>query len=184
MLSGTAPARALGHEPTDGSPRRSAAKVHALWGAKKSPAEAGLSGHREHRQLHARVQGCRMGRNEHERGKKHHATAAPNRLHGDAHRRERRGTEREGDNSRNGKVEARGPTCRVKCSRQRASKTSTIHLGGRVPLSISRLSCIARRQIPSAKTPMVAIGDGYGPEGVAVPGRERERRRVARGHRL
>ena len=108
----------------------------------------------------------------------------PNRLHGDAHRRERRGTEREGDNSRNGKVEARGPTCRVKCSRQRASKTSTIHLGGRVPLSISRLSCIARRQIPSAKTPMVAIGDGYGPEGVAVPGRERERRRVARGHRL
>jgi hypothetical protein len=46
-----------------------------------------------------------------------------------------------------------------------------ISRGGRMPFAIGNLSGIARRQIPSAKAPMVAIGDGYGPERVAVPGR-------------
>jgi hypothetical protein len=44
---------------------------------------------------------------------------------------------------------------------------------GRVPLSISSLGGIARRQIPGTKAAMVAVCNSYSAEGFAVPGRER-----------
>jgi hypothetical protein len=43
---------------------------------------------------------------------------------------------------------------------------------GRVPLSISGLSGIARRQIPDTEAAMVTVGNRDSAEGVTVPGRE------------